>query len=904
MLLFAVACLFLLSIVTLLPSPTHPPTASATTSYNNTRNNNDNTNTNTNTNVQQNPEITIQAPAYLSLQSSSPIPAHVSLNFSEPMRFKLSLLSPNGKHAAKFWNGSQWVYPGGSWNYMPILDHKFQGFFFIRPQESYSGWKDLEGSGTADITVTVRKLNSTSSTKTSVPVTLIGPPAENRTSGFRISGGVYRNGKPLEEGFIRLITPPSTIIHNGSDLLNGTISFCFTSSSAMHSTGSRIHPHSSSPVIGGNEESSGYYELWAPGGEYVLEVYSNHQQTSPVYSANITLDSNLTVDFQKPPPPPPPVKGNDHIMIVEVHYNTYGGGADEYLALFNPLNSSHRLINWILTDGEHIHFLDNVTLLPSEKVYIARNPERFLSLTSMTTGFTFPLSLSDTKDSLSIIDPVGTIVDAVSWGGEEIEGFNGSLAGYSAGRVLRRNRVEGWDQNRSYDWQYQESNTRVLPQYQDSNSMEDWESSRKFMVGQSELPFNTYSVPGNITAFLSPDSSFAVIAGELENATSSIKLNMYELTNHQLFDCLIRALNRSVSVSLFLEGSPVGGISDTELYFSYQLSNAGADVRFLHNNGSVKDRYNYDHAKYCVIDHNMLIIDSENWKSTGIPVDPTAGNRGWGVVIRDTGVAEFFETLFDEDSSLIFSDVVSFGTEPYVKPNNYSPNPSIFSGAYVPQFPPLRVNGNCSVTTVIAPDHTLRDDAILGMISGARRSVYIEQLQCSMSWGDGLPNFYLDAAMEAAERGCEVRILLDSTFVNVLDGYSDNYDTVEYINSIARDRGLTNLQAKLMVMKGLSKLHNKGVIVDGEYTLVSSINWGKGAVLLNREAGVIIRNRDIAEYFTNVFLYDWNLKERPWEGGADEDDAEQRIRRAQYVFSAISILGGITVAGFLRKRSQ
>lgn len=68
-----------------------------------------------------------------------------------------------------------------------------------------------------------------------------------------------------------------------------------------------------------------------------------------------------------------------------------------------------------------------------------------------------------------------------------------------------------------------------------------------------------------------------------------------------------------------------------------------------------------------------------------------------------------------------------------------------------------------------------------------------------------------------------------------------------------------------MVLKGLAKLHNKGVIVDGELTLVSSINWGQGAVFRNREAGVIIHSPEVADYFTRVFLWDWDLLERPAE---------------------------------------
>jgi hypothetical protein len=89
---------------------------------------------------------------------------------------------------------------------------------------------------------------------------------------------------------------------------------------------------------------------------------------------------------------------------------------------------------------------------------------------------------------------------------------------------------------------------------------------------------------------------------------------------------------------------------------------------------------------------------------------------------------------------------------------------------------------------------------------------------------------------------------------------------VQYIRNIAESENITgNLQARLINLGGyeglneLSILHNKGIVVDGEKTLVSSINWATGSVIHNREAGVIIENERVAEYYTRLFYYDWNL---------------------------------------------
>ena len=50
------------------------------------------------------------------------------------------------------------------------------------------------------------------------------------------------------------------------------------------------------------------------------------------------------------------------------------------------------------------------------------------------------------------------------------------------------------------------------------------------------------------------------------------------------------------------------------------------------------------------------------------------------------------------------------------------------------------------------------------------------------------------------------------------------------------------------------------MIVDNKSVLISSINWNENSVRRNREAGIIIENENVAEYYAEVFFYDWNLE--------------------------------------------
>lgn len=52
-------------------------------------------------------------------------------------------------------------------------------------------------------------------------------------------------------------------------------------------------------------------------------------------------------------------------------------------------------------------------------------------------------------------------------------------------------------------------------------------------------------------------------------------------------------------------------------------------------------------------------------------------------------------------------------------------------------------------------------------------------------------------------------------------------------------------------------VHNKGIIVDSEVVAVGSQNWSGDGVLCNRDATVVIYNKDAAEYWEEIVIHDW-----------------------------------------------
>jgi phosphatidylserine/phosphatidylglycerophosphate/cardiolipin synthase-like enzyme len=52
-------------------------------------------------------------------------------------------------------------------------------------------------------------------------------------------------------------------------------------------------------------------------------------------------------------------------------------------------------------------------------------------------------------------------------------------------------------------------------------------------------------------------------------------------------------------------------------------------------------------------------------------------------------------------------------------------------------------------------------------------------------------------------------------------------------------------------------VHNKAFVVDSKIVALGSQNWSGDGVLRNRDASLIIYNQDAAQYFEQIFSYDW-----------------------------------------------
>lgn len=367
---------------------------------------------------------------------------------------------------------------------------------------------------------------------------------------------------------------------------------------------------------------------------------------------------------------------------------------------------------------------------------------------------------------------------------------------------------------------------------------------RPLFIGQSTFEGAVFAgVDGE--AFVSPDCSLEVFLSVVDNAREDLLVNVYEFTSPEMAASLCRAHSRGVNVTVLLEAGPVGGLSSEEQEVSQNLGTCGISVFWMGTNGFSHAPYRFDHAKYLVADRRSVLVTSENFKPSGFPIPGTSSNRGWGVHLKDEGVAEYFQEVF-------FSDLNGPGITQSTNPakGGSTDDPAV---SYTKEFSPISFS-DASVTPVISPDTS---HLIIQLLSNAHTSIEIEQAYIS-NWTNECENPYLGAALNASRRGVQVRVLLDSTWFNVEDE-DDNDEMVARINKIAKREGLP-LEARCGASgsDGVVKIHNKGVIVDEREVLVSSINWNENSPGFNREVGVIIGDEEAANYFLSVFEKDWN----------------------------------------------
>jgi phosphatidylserine/phosphatidylglycerophosphate/cardiolipin synthase-like enzyme len=559
--------------------------------------------------------------------------------------------------------------------------------------------------------------------------------------------------------------------------------------------------------------------------------------------------------------PPPPPGNASSVLITEVMINPKKDEYDyEYVEIYNTLDHSIDISNWSLWDSEdwndspmvslpedlilpaHTYFLfaDNATAIHLEYGFEGLNHSESISLTN-----------SEPNDII-LADTYKNIIDRVAYHTKSTDYFWDPLFPDNSWKNYDDGVYMGHEDN---------SIQRLFDPYNNNEYIDETNSSRDWRYDVAPTPGNhtdnayflskPFVENASVITFSSPDNSYDAITYLFRSANSTLDISVYQFTSWWLLQELIDAMDRGVQVRLILEdyfpGASVrnGGGDEAyeQVYVAEQVEN--------HTNGLVRwenKGWRYTHAKYFIVDGEVIVISTENFKYTGIPKDSSAGNRGWGIAVNNTNIAQQYEKVFNLDWEYSLpineTDLVD-GIE----------NKEIIHGSYqspegIGSFRNISVT-NAKIQTLVGPDETI--SVLVDLIDSATESIYCEIFYLYPTWDDYYGgennNPLMRALIDASFRGVDVKVILDSKYYNIEDE-NNNDEAFAVLQSAGIDVAYSNN------INGIQKFHVKAFIVDEEAVMISSVNWNEKSTTENREMGIIVNSTEVASYYLTIFNYD------------------------------------------------
>jgi phosphatidylserine/phosphatidylglycerophosphate/cardiolipin synthase-like enzyme len=556
----------------------------------------------------------------------------------------------------------------------------------------------------------------------------------------------------------------------------------------------------------------------------------------------------------------------------------------EFVEISNIGDSLAYMGGWVLTlinsaNEATDYIFDEVTIPSDGSVLLAADPSGLsvyedgtiigFDIAMSATGLTLP----DSGATLQIKTPTGILADTVAYGNGpvEVEGWSGiSLAEpVSSLSLLVYHRGDGCGN---------------LP---DTDVALDWQHRWGRLGASTFCGPTVFSGTSTITPLVGPQDGLVDLVAWVDNATESLHVHLYQIEQPNLVQALIEAHNRGVDVTVVLNAAEYWWNNydkDNQIGVANLLATAGIDTFWF--GGQSDEPYAYIHSKVAVKDNESVWIGSGNWKSSSQPAPDERGNSEWGVLVDNTDLAQkvMNQLAYDESSSRTYITQVYAGSAP--------------SGWSLDALKSL-VNGTLAepITTdvsgrlITCPDTCV--DGLVWMIEQADEEILLslQYLDVDWSWGWG-DNPIVSALEDAAQSGVRIRLIINGAYLDkdiqeVVDTFNEEWNTtLGYdINAIIMSED-----------DEVSKLHNKGVIVDAEHVLISSINWGDSAPTRNREMGLILSSQEVTAPFLAGWHRDWirtdNVTDSDNDGLPDYWEVANGLNRTTRTLPILNILEG------------
>jgi PLD-like domain len=379
-----------------------------------------------------------------------------------------------------------------------------------------------------------------------------------------------------------------------------------------------------------------------------------------------------------------------------------------------------------------------------------------------------------------------------------------------------------------------------------------------------------------MTVCVSPDDGYPVLTQFLAQTKKHLSVSMYDFTSGDLLAAVKAAIKRTKPFEMVLDHPPLDDTANqTDAITAAQIikSDSAAKVVWaLTRSDPLAAAWIYPtayHIKVVVRDSSAFWLSSGNFNVSNEPNfaadDPKRGSlatsdRDWHVVVNDTGLAKLYEAFIKNDFAIASAHQAPGNTAVHAKISAaLTKLRKAQSVSTVIQNPPPAAKGfdvphrvftnvKMTVQPLLTPDpgrHTsLYVDKVLALIQSAKVSVYMQTQYVHPSANPKDKDFQLlvQALAAAFKNGLDVRLITSQ--------YENTAQWLETLKPFDLDK----------VLRIQNRVHSKGIIVDSKVVLVSSENWSADGCLRNRDAGLIIYNPGIAQYFQAIFMADWTQR--------------------------------------------
>ena len=385
----------------------------------------------------------------------------------------------------------------------------------------------------------------------------------------------------------------------------------------------------------------------------------------------------------------------------------------------------------------------------------------------------------------------------------------------------------------------------------------------------------------SITCHASPDAAWLELSAFLKDIKEELTVGMYDCTSAHVLNGLLAGLKGKRKLSLVLD-HPAPNPSrdqtdeDTQAALAKALKTREQFAWAAEANDPKVSKAifpNAYHIKVAVKDHKSFWLSSGNWNNSNQPdlnpfapgadkakIDAEAAkrDRDWHVIVEHEGLAKTFEAYLLNDRTEAAklqakaAPAAMAATSPLLEALAESPEAAMRGKTVSRKYfePKSITNQKIKVQPLLTPDVGPGNYCknILDLIKSAKKTLDIQtQYMHPPKAGVDKPlQDLINAVQDRSDNKVQVRVILSE--------YEATGGWLETLQESGLDTSVVKIQ---------NGVHNKGFVVDSKVVALGSQNWSGDGVLRNRDASLIIFSEDAAQYFEQIFSYDWeNLAKR------------------------------------------